>query len=141
VDNAFGRVAVVTDRNGMYRVAGLPQGSSSVSTTMTGYQPKTVAVTLSGDTELEIQIIAEESHTLSGYVFEMTRDGRAPVAGARLHWSELHVDATSDAEGFYTLTVFRGNSPFLASKDGYWDTTLQVSLVDDRRLDIELVKR
>ena len=141
VDTAFGRIAVVTDRNGMYRVAGLPPGNSSVLTTMIGYDTKTVVVTLTGDTELEIQIVPAQMRTLSGYVFETTSEGRVPVRDARLHWSELHYDATSDAQGFYKLTLFRGNSPFLASKDGYWDTTLQISLVDDRQVDIELVKR
>src|SRR5918994_1488596 len=57
--------------------------------------------------------------TVSGVVRAMTPAGRVPLEGVRVHWSEMHLDATTNAAGFYSLDVPRGQSLLLASKEGY----------------------
>ena len=135
------RADALTGEDGTYSVSGLPDGSGSITTTKSGYDMSTVVVALRGDGRLDIQITPIERYTLSGVVYEMTSEGRAPLAGVLLHYSELHEDRTTDANGSYSFYVFRGGSPLLVEKDGYRSKLEELSITGDTRFDIELVKR
>lgn len=133
-----------TDEDGTYTVSGLYSFSGRISTSKNGYETNTVDVAISGDRrldqQLDIEIVPLVAYTLSGFVFEMTPDGRMPLEGVHLHYSETHEDVTTDAQGFYSFKVFRGASPLLVSKDGYHFIAAQLSVTGDTRFDIALVK-
>jgi hypothetical protein len=133
--------AATTDASGQYTVSGVRVGSKSISVSKDGYEPKYASVMVSGDTQLDIQMVPFPRYTLSGVVFETTREGHAPVAGVWLHWSEEHLDAVSDATGFYSLDVFKRTGTLWASKDGYMDRAMVVAISSDMRLDVELTTR
>ena len=127
-----------TDASGQYTVSGVRVGSKSISVSKDGYEPKYASVMVSGDTQLDIQMVPFPRYTLSGVVFETTPEGNAPVAGVWLHWSEEHLDAVSDATGFYSLDVAKRTGTLWASKDGYMDRAMVVAISRDMRLDVAL---
>jgi hypothetical protein len=132
------RLTTTSDAGGRYSVSGVFDGIQTISASKEGYEPKTIIVTTTGDTQLDIQIVRIPTHTLSGVVSQMTPAGRVPLEGVRVHWSEMHLDATTNAAGFYSLDVPRGQSLLLASKEGYKEKVLTVAVSNDVRVDIEL---
>ena len=136
------RLDATTDPNGFYRMSGLYEGSSAVSTSRDGYDTDTRKVTINGDVRLDIGIVPRVPHTLSGVVFELTPSGRVPVDGVRVHWSDHHVDDFTDATGVFSFSdVFNGVTTLYVSKDGYQEGARQVPINGDTRFEIQLVRR
>ena len=136
------RLDALTDQHGLYSMTGLYEGSSSVTTSREGYDIDTRKVTISGDVRLDIGVVPRVPHTVSGVVFEMTPSGRVPVEGARVHWSETHVDYLTDATGFYSVSgVFNGFHTLVVGKEGYQEAVKQMTSNGDTLFDIQLVRR
>ncbi len=84
------------------------------------------------------------SPTLSGVVTEMTPSGQTPVAGVTVYrgvqtgWR----DATTDKNGFYRIPgLYDGIDTIETRKEGYQDSTTEVSINSDTRFDIQLIRR
>ena len=97
------RARLPSDQNGRYRLTDLFEGSSSVTTTVDGYDTDTRTVAISGEMLLDIRITPRVPHTLSGQVYEMTASGRVPLEGVRVL---VHNDSEyfTDANGFFICT-------------------------------------
>jgi hypothetical protein len=144
-----------TDDDGRYVLAGLPDGSVSVTTSKDGYVTDVQTVPLSGDTKLDIRVVRRVSHTLSGLVFETTSAGPSPVEGVEVYCEACgHLFAYTDQSGFYRFSsVLNGVVPLLVAKPGFElrnPTTMQLAgaygMIDatvdgDTRFDIELIRR
>jgi hypothetical protein len=81
------------------------------------------------------------TYTLSGVVSEVKTQGSVPIEGVRVHWSELHVDAYTNADGFYSLQALAGQSPIFVSKDGYQQVMRMVSLTADTKVNIQITRQ
>ena len=84
------------------------------------------------------------SPTLSGVVTEMTASGQTLVEGVAVYrgvqtgWR----DARTDKNGFYRIPgLYDGIDTVETSKEGYHDTTKEVSISSDTRFDIQLIRR
>jgi hypothetical protein len=131
-----------TDPNGRYRLTELYDGSSSVTTTVDGYDADTRRIAVSGDMLLDIRVEPRVEHTLSGVVFEVTPSGRVPLDGVRVHWSDHHTDYDTAGDGVFTFSgVFNGVTTLVASKDGYRDVQVNATVKGDTRFDIQLARR
>lgn len=150
------RQDVLTDQNGRYRLAGLYDGRSTVTTTLDGYETDITPVTVSGDAVLDIGIVTRAPYTLSGMVFEETPTGRAPVADAYVYCDscgspEGHTVVYTDANGFYSLAwAYNGANPLFVTKADYEiadprlrDGTGRVTPMvrGDTRFDVPLARR
>ena len=135
------RVAT-TDTNGFYSMSGLYAGSSSVRVSKEGYETDTRTVTISADTRLDIQIVRRRTYILSGVVSEVTPNGLAAVEGVQVEEYNLHQFATTDTNGFYSMSgVYAGSSGVGFDKEGFQSKRTTVTINGDSRLDVQLVRR
>lgn len=82
------------------------------------------------------------TYTLSGVVSEVTPTGPAPVEGARVEEWNLHLVATTDTNGFYSISgLYAGLTSVWVSTEGYETVRRDVTIDGDTRLDIQLVRR
>lgn len=150
--------SITTGVDGRYSLQGL-HGTSVVSVSAWGIEPLTRAITLNGDTELDIAVVELRSFTLSGVVFERTEAGTAPIEGVHVYCDACgspvgHTSAYTDAHGQYSFSyTYAGVITLLISKDGYGDPPgvppsrvqrwlqREVAIGGDTRFDIELVPR
>src|SRR5262249_52769812 len=100
-----------TDQNGLYRMTGLYEGSSSITTSRDGYDTDIRTATISGDVRLDIEVVPAVPHTVSGAVFEITPSGRVPVEGV-LVTGAWDYPVTTDSNGLFSLSIC-GDSPCL----------------------------
>jgi hypothetical protein len=157
VDVGSGRAAV-TDAGGRYTIPGLSAASHAFAITRNGYVTQTRTVTMTGDTQLDVQLERMASFTLSGVVFEITAAGQAPIEGVEIYCDscgspEGHTFVHTDAAGFYSLAWTRNGVHLLfVTKAGYalFDPTGTLRDADGRipatvngntRFDVQLVKR
>ena len=85
---------------------------------------------------------AGPSYTLSGVVFAKTPAGLASVAGAQVEERNLRQRATTDANGFYSISkLYVLSNSVTASKDGYDPDTRNVVISGDTRLDLQITQR
>jgi hypothetical protein len=87
---------------------------------------------------------AGPTYTLSGMVFELTPTAQQPVEGARVQLviGSLNLDAVTDPNGFYSMTVLHGGIGFITTtRNGYEVDTRKVTISGDVRLDIGVVPR
>jgi len=147
-----------TDANGRYSATGFAASSYTISVTRDGFVTQTTAVTMSGDTQLDIRLERVPSHILSGVVFEMTETGQVPVEGVEIYCDSCgspdgHTFVNTDADGFYSLAwALDGVHPLFVTKAGYaiYDPTgklrdqygrISATVNGDTRFDIQLVRR
>jgi carboxypeptidase family protein len=147
-----------TDANGRYSATGLAASSYTISVTRDGFVTQTTAVTMSGDTQLDIRLERVPSHILSGVVFDMTDTGQVPVEGVEIYCDSCgspdgHTWVYTDADGFYSLAwAVDGVHPLYVTKAGYgiFDPTgklvdrsgrINATVKGDTRFDIQLVRR
>jgi hypothetical protein len=151
---------VRADDNGRYAFQQSP-GSFVRVQVAANYQPCVAGISMSGDSTRDIHIISDPAQlggnlpsellantpTLSGLVYEVTPDGRRPVAQARVEldmiygMGDVSAATLTDAEGRYVLCGLGGhNSTYVyASKAGYRLADVgTVSLSGDTVRDIEL---
>lgn len=82
------------------------------------------------------------SYTLSGTVSEVTPTGQRPVEGVRVEETNLHARATTDKNGFYSISgLYGGSSSLSVTLEGYETDRRDVTIKGDTRLDIQLVPR
>lgn len=157
IEEANSHRRATSGKDGFYSLPGLYAVSNSVSASRWwGYVSYTKALTISGDTRLDIEV---PSYSLSGVVFERTPTGTEPIEGVDVYCDGCgspygHTSAITDAHGFYSLAyTYPGINPLLISKDGYGDPpgqppgtvrgylSRQPMVNGDTRFDIELVRR
>jgi hypothetical protein len=147
-----------TDEVGLYSLPGLQARTSSIWASKAGYVTGQTPVTITGDTQLDIQVERIASYTLSGVVFEVTAAGRVPIPGVELYCDSCgspdgHTFVYTDADGFYSFSwAFNGATPLLVRKDGY-DLVdppstpvgnlrrIDVTVSGDTRVDIQMAPR
>jgi len=152
------KAIAVTDADGRYRMSGLSAQSQTISVTMPGFITETKAVTMTGDTQLDVRLERMASHILSGMVFEMTATGQVPVEGVEIYCDSCgspdgHTFVNTDADGFYSLAwAIDGVHPLFVTKAGYaiYDPTgklrdqygrISATVSGDTRFDVRLVRR
>ncbi|HET7695826.1 MAG TPA: carboxypeptidase-like regulatory domain-containing protein [Vicinamibacterales bacterium] len=157
IEMVSGRTSV-SDQDGRYSIDGLTAISRSVSVTKAGYIVATGAVTMSGDTELDIRLERIASYVLSGVVFEMTAAGQVPVEGVELYCDSCgspvgHTFVYTNAAGAYRFEWSQnGVHPLFVTKAGYdiFDPTgelldsygrIHATVRGDTRFDVQLVRR
>ena len=156
IDEANSHRSSRTSYAGFYRISGLNAVSASVSASRWDVVTYTTTLTISGDTQLDIEL---PSYTLSGVVFERTPTGTAPIEGVEVYCDGCgspygHTFAYTSADGFYSFGyTYSGTNPLLIRKAGYGDPPGQapgpiqgslrreVMVNGDTRFDIELVGR
>ena len=147
---------IETDGQGRYKVSDLPDGFVLLYASKNGYsQPCAATATVSADTVLDIELVSDStsqppskiaSPTLSGVVFETTREGKRPVAGAgvAMEWfPDLPTARTkSDSAGRYLLcSLPTGPIGIWVSKPGYQATNVGVRFHGDTVFDIEIKRQ
>ena len=170
-----------TDSNGFYSIPGLvltglaPNVAIGHFNTVTAWKPSYVndtrTLTISGDTQHDIQLVRRATFTLSGVVSERTATGLVPVEGVRIDdWScdpvfpgnrlpvpsdgcnyGLSRSTTTDKSGRYNVPgVYASRNLICATKDGYEGNvadsecegySTSLTLDGDTRFDIQLVRR
>lgn len=152
------RALAVTDANGRYSLTGLSALSYTISVTMSGFITETKAVTMTGDTQLDISLERMANHILSGMVFEMTETGQVPVEGVEIYCDSCgspygHTFVDTDANGLYRLAwAVDGLHPLFVTKAGYaiYDPTgklrdqigrITATVNGDTRFDIQIVRQ
>jgi hypothetical protein len=124
IEEANSHRSAMTDKDGFYSLPGLYAATNSVSASRWYIPSYTNALTISGDTRLDIEL---PSYVLSGVVFERTPTGTEPIEGVEVYCDGCgspfgHTSAITDAHGFYSLAyTFPGINPLLIWKDGYGD--------------------
>ena len=80
------------------------------------------------------------TYTLSGATFETTSTGRTPVEGVVIEEASTHQQATTDENGFYSISGLRATATTLisATKSGYVTNTRTVTISSDTHLDIRV---
>jgi hypothetical protein len=79
------------------------------------------------------------AYTLSGVVTELTPAGMAPVEGARVEEARSRRFATTDANGFYSLSrLSAANTSVSVNKPGYVSNTRTVTISGDTQLDLRV---
>lgn len=150
----FGTFAA--DAAGRYTIPRLPRATVSLYAHRDGYQqPCTHIVDLTSDTALDVELVSAEHpipatlspFTVSGAIFEMTPDGKRPIAGASMgieQWFDKVIAGTwSDAAGRY---VFCGLAPgqfisVFATREGYRQAATQFFTTNgNAAVDIELTR-
>ena len=74
--------AATSDQSGRYLISVVRSMTSTFVSSKPGYVIGQTAVTISGDTRLDIEIVRVKRYTLSGVVFEVTSAGNVPVVDA-----------------------------------------------------------
>jgi hypothetical protein len=82
------------------------------------------------------------SFTVSGTITETTDAGEVPVEGATITSAEMEATASTDSDGFYTLTGLRsGMALFIIFKAGYEERAVEMMIEGDSQLDAVLVRQ
>ena len=81
-------------------------------------------------------ILAQETYTLSGFIREELSS--EDLIGANVVCENLNIGATTDAYGFYSISLPEGTYSIRYSFIGYIDQVIQVSMTADKRMDILL---
>ena len=84
---------------------------------------------------ISYQLSAQQA-TISGYVTE-TASGETLI-GASVYIDELGVGATTNAYGFYSITLAQGQYAVEYSYIGYEKNIQNINLTQDVKLDVEL---
>jgi len=132
-----------TDGNGYYSISGLT-ASNSIFVTKVGYKQVRKSLTLSGDAQLDIQLDPLEKYTLSGVVSEQTPTGLVPVEGALVTGS-WDYPVTTDENGMFDIPggLYESDNydySVYVIKDGYQTYTKTLTVSDNTRLDIHLMR-
>jgi hypothetical protein len=133
-----------TDGNGHYSISGLTN-SIGVYVTKGGYKQIRKSLTLSGDTRLDLELDLLDIYAFSGVVSEQTATGLVPVAGAVVTVAS-DISITTDENGFFEIEGGLSESDSYdysvsVTKDGYRPFTTTLTLDEDMRLDVRLVRR
>ncbi|MFC1524340.1 carboxypeptidase regulatory-like domain-containing protein [Thermodesulfobacteriota bacterium] len=116
--NGDNSVSGITDVNGDYSFTGLLPGSYTVSPGDYGYvyNPTQLNVTLTGADQQGKDFVATGQYTISGTI----TDGVNPLDAVDIIMGGDSTGATTtDANGFYSITVQNGSYSVAPSKDGY----------------------
>jgi hypothetical protein len=160
VEANLGRRAT-TDDNGFYSLSGMYPISNSVTASKAGYATDTRKLTISRDTQLDIQLVRRALYTLSGVVSVGTPTGPMPLEGVRVDELSCNPDppacfpyltqvTTTDQKGFYSMSgLYVGDHNVWLSKEGYQDNTQiptgdgghVVTMNADTRFDVQLVRQ
>ena len=81
-------------------------------------------------------ILAQETYTLSGFIREELSS--EDLIGANVVCENLNIGSTTDAYGFYSISLPEGTYSIRYSFIGYIDQVIQVSMTADKRMDILL---
>ena len=99
--------------------------------------PDAIVANQSGSASL----FQDGSATITGSIYEMTVDGIVPISDAVIEVIDESASMQrerSDADGFYTVSIRRGNVAITASRDGYKPKTWRLTLLDDITLNFSL---
>lgn len=116
-----GGAVATTDGTGQYTLTGVSAGTQTIIATVTGYDSKSVSVTLApagtGTADFSLAVTATAPSTVSGHVYD--GDTGVPIAGAYV--SINGKSATTAADGFYSLALVPAGMRVLAyaEKTGY----------------------
>jgi len=81
-------------------------------------------------------LFAQNKFTISGFVKE--KSSAEELIGANIVSETLSIGVTTNAYGFYSLTLPEGNYKIRYSFIGYQDTLITLSLIKSERLDVEM---
>ena len=135
---------VTTDGNGYYSISGLT-ASSGIFVTKVGYKQVRKSLTLNGDARLDLQLEPLDKYSFSGVVSEETPTGLVPVEGALVTGS-WDYPVTTDRNGFFDIPggLYESDDydySVYVIKDGYQTFMKTLTVSDDTRLDVHLVRR
>jgi len=87
---------------------------------------------------ISFQSLAQNKYTISGYI----KDGKngEMLIGSSITVKELGTGVTTNAYGFYSVSMPQGNYTILFNYIGYKPITKQISLNENIKLDIELME-
>ncbi|MBK6965924.1 MAG: TonB-dependent receptor [Bacteroidales bacterium] len=83
-----------------------------------------------------LQIVAQQKHSISGYVRE--KESRELLPGVNIYLPELRTGTTTNNYGFYSITLPEGKYELRYSFIGYQTVIIETDLIVDRVLDINL---
>ena len=129
-----------TDREGNFSIPGLVEGTHVLNVRAVGYEPLSTTVRVQGDTRIDLEIVALPFYTVSGIVYEDTRNGPIPVPGVWVNNSETHDSTRTDETGAYLVYAPRGVAYISFSKSGYVNEGREIVMEGDVRLDVKLVR-
>lgn len=124
-----------TDNDGVFNIPGVPAGTWSLTITATGYQQKTLSVTVnSGETtdvpESETQVTPSGKGTVTGIVKDAAND--SPLEGVSISVTNAPAPVSSGSDGAYTLqNVTAGLQTVTAAKTNYIDYSSSVTVIAD----------
>jgi hypothetical protein len=148
---------VTTGADGLYQLSGVRGPSASVTASKLGYATMIRTLNLVADTRYDFQVTRIVSYILSGTVFEMTEQGRRPIAGVSVYCDSCgdplgHTFAETRADGAYSFSwTFNGPTALIVHKDGFRlagnvpdgpvEGWIVATVNGDTRFDIEIARR
>ncbi len=103
--------SAMTDYLGRYIITGSLRSSVTVAVSKVGFVANSVSQTITGNTQINIQLDRRPTYSLSGVISEMTPTGLAGIEGVEVYFaSDLNAttyakgEATTDDQGRYRLT-------------------------------------
>jgi len=134
--------ATSNDR-GAYSLTGLPAGPYTVTCVADGYQTQQLSATVrdGSRTTLNFSLIPA-TETTGSITGQVTDESGVGLAGATLRTASGEYSASTDPDGYYSLTdVTAGTYSLTASADGYADLTQSVTVVatEEALLDFALL--
>ncbi len=81
-------------------------------------------------------LFAQDKFTVSGFVKELSSSEE--LIGANIVCEDLSIGATTNSYGFYSISLPKGTYSIRYSFIGYKDKVVEVSMTEDKRLDVAL---
>ena len=85
---------------------------------------------------LSSSLFAQDKFTVSGFVKELSSSEE--LIGANIVCEDLSIGATTNSYGFYSISLPKGTYSIRYSFIGYKDKVVEVSMTEDKRLDVGL---
>jgi len=85
---------------------------------------------------LSSSLFAQDKFTVSGFVKELSSSEE--LIGANIVCEDLSIGATTNSYGFYSISLPKGTYSIRYSFIGYKDKVVEVSMTEDKRLDVAL---
>ncbi len=126
-------ISGTTDDEGEFLLEEVPVGEGTLVVTAEGYREKEVAFELEEEDEEidvgDIYLDLRPEYDIGGYVYD--RESEDGIEGATIRVRGTDIDAETEEDGYFEMTVPEGTWDLRASADGYESKTREVEVKEE----------